>query len=141
MFANCSEILRKVWKFFKKILLNNWIFILILFLILFFENLLLKIEPSEIIPFFYNNFFRFRGAGIFPFPPGYALAANYIERSERFFNRFIFRILDYFSILKARVRIILNYFSKFQPWPSRRWQEFRKKYGHFLNFMFHPVQT
>ena len=33
--------------------------------------MLLKIEPSEITPFFYNNFFRFRG-GFSPFPIGYA---------------------------------------------------------------------
>ena len=50
-----------------KILLKNGIFILLL--ILFFENLLLKIEPSEITPVFYNNFFRFRGRGNFPFSP------------------------------------------------------------------------
>ena len=29
--------------------------------IMILENLLLKIEPSEIPPFFYNNFFGFRG--------------------------------------------------------------------------------
>ena len=39
------------------------------------EHLLLKIEPLEIPPFFYNNFFRFRG-DFPPFPPGYALARN-----------------------------------------------------------------
>ena len=36
----------------------------------FFGNLLLKIEPSEITPFFFNNFFGLGGG----FPPGYALA-------------------------------------------------------------------
>ena len=49
------------------------------FLFLFFifvKNLLLKIEPSEIPPFFYNNSFGFR-SGISPFPNGYALARNY----------------------------------------------------------------
>ena len=52
-----------------KILQKNSIF---LFLILFFENVLLKIAPSEIAPFFYNIFFGF--GGIFPLPPlGYAL--------------------------------------------------------------------
>ena len=56
--ANCWEILRK---FSMKFLLKNWIFIL--FLIIFFENLLLKIEPSEITPVFYNNIFGF-GEGI-----------------------------------------------------------------------------
>ena len=34
---------------------------------LFLENLLLKIEPSEITPFFYNNIFGFGGMG-FPAP-------------------------------------------------------------------------
>ena len=64
--ANCWEILRKFWKFLMKILLKYWIFILILF----FENFLVKIEPSEITPVFYNNFF---GLGDFPpFSPGYA---------------------------------------------------------------------
>ena len=64
--ANCWEILRKFWKFLMKILLKNGIFIL--FLILFFENLLLKIEPSEITPVFYNNFFGFGGGGFPPSP-------------------------------------------------------------------------
>ena len=62
--ANCWEILRTFWKSLMKILLKNWIFIL--FFILFFENLLLKIEPSEITPVFYNNFFGFGGGGNFP---------------------------------------------------------------------------
>ena len=59
----------------------NFYFILFLFFILFFENLLLKIEPSEITPVFYNNFFGF-GGGISPFPPGYALAYIYKLSSE-----------------------------------------------------------
>ena len=42
------------------------------FFIFILENLLLKIQPSEITPFFYNNFFVF-GRGDFPPPPGYAL--------------------------------------------------------------------
>ena len=37
----------------------------------FFENFLLKLEPSEIPPFFYNNSFGF-GGGISPFPSAYA---------------------------------------------------------------------
>ena len=37
-----------------------------LHLLLFLENLLLKIEPSEIRSFFYNNFFGFRGGGLSP---------------------------------------------------------------------------
>ena len=37
---------------------------------LFFRHfLLLKIEPSEITPFFYNSFFGFRGGGLPHFPP------------------------------------------------------------------------
>ena len=43
----------------------------------FFENLLLKIELSEITPFFYNNFFGF-GGDFPPSPPGYALGKSYI---------------------------------------------------------------
>ena len=58
--ANCWEFLRKFWNFYRKI--EFFIFIL--------ENLLLKIQPSEITPFFYNNFFFFWG-GVPP-PPGYA---------------------------------------------------------------------
>ena len=38
------------------------------FFIFIFENLLLKIEPLEITPFYYNNFFGF-GGGIFPLSP------------------------------------------------------------------------
>ena len=68
--ANCREILRKFWKFPMKIQYKIWIFIL--FLILFFENLLLNIEPSGNNTTFLQQFFRFRGSGKFPLPPGYA---------------------------------------------------------------------
>ena len=56
------------WKFYRKIEF-------FIFYFYFFENLLvkIKIEPSEITPFFYHNFFRFRGGGFHPFPPGYTL--------------------------------------------------------------------
>ena len=38
-----------------------------LFIFIFFENLLLKIEPSEITPFFHNIFFGFGGVSpLFP---------------------------------------------------------------------------
>ena len=40
-----------------------------LFFFIFWENLLQKIDLSEITPFFYNNFFRFRGGGNFPPSP------------------------------------------------------------------------
>ena len=46
------------WKFYWKIEF-----------FIFFENLLLKIELSEITPFFYNNFFGFGGGGISPLSP------------------------------------------------------------------------
>ena len=39
------------------------------------ENLLLKIEPSEITPFFCNNFFGFGGGRIFPLPPATPLTS------------------------------------------------------------------
>ena len=52
------------WKFYRKIKFFIFIFYF------YFENLLLKIEFSEITPFFYNNFFGFGGGGEFPpFPP------------------------------------------------------------------------
>ena len=52
------------WKFYRKIDFFLFLFIL--------ENLLIKIEPSEITPSIYNNFFVFwGGAGIFP-SNGYA---------------------------------------------------------------------
>ena len=63
--ANCWEILKTVDEnSIEK--LNIFIFLFLL------ENLLLKIEPSEITPFFYYNFFGF-GGGDFSLPPGYAL--------------------------------------------------------------------
>ena len=60
--ANCWEIL----KIFDETSIEklNFYFIFIFML----ENLLLKIEPSEITPFFYHNFFRF-GGGDFPSSP------------------------------------------------------------------------
>ena len=51
------------WKFYRKIEF---------FIFIFLENLLLKIEPSEITPFFFNNFFGFGGGG--EFPPPFPLA-------------------------------------------------------------------
>ena len=53
----------KILKFFDE----NSISFLFLFFI-FFENLLRKIELSEITPFFYNNFFGL-GGGISPLSP------------------------------------------------------------------------
>ena len=68
--------LEKFLKVFDENSLEKFIFLIFYFL----ENLLLKIEPWEITPFFYNNFFGF-GMGISPFPPGYALAPNWVEFS------------------------------------------------------------
>ena len=56
------EILRKFWKFLMKIQWKNWI------ISIFLQNLLLKIETSEITSFLYNNFFRFGVRGFNP-PP------------------------------------------------------------------------
>ena len=61
--TNCLELLRKFWNFLMKILKKNW-FSLFFY---FFENLLLKIELSEITPFFNNIFFLFGFGGISPF--------------------------------------------------------------------------
>ena len=47
----------KILNFF----VENSIEKLILLLFIFFENLLLKIDLSEITPFFYNTFFGFGG--------------------------------------------------------------------------------
>ena len=44
---------------------------------------MLKIEHSEITPFFYNNFFNFGGQGNVPypvFPPGYATDKNVVNK-------------------------------------------------------------
>ena len=56
------EILRNFWKLLMTIQYKNWI------LLYSCENLLLKIEPSEITSFFYNNF---SGSGVWnpPTPP------------------------------------------------------------------------
>ena len=82
--ANCWEILRKLWKFLMKILSKNWIFYFYL------ENLLLKIEPPEITPFFYNNFFLVSGFNVSPFPLGYALEF-YCKQSNLEFTRTLAR--------------------------------------------------
>ena len=86
--TNCWEIL----KFFDENSLEKLNFYFSFFLFIFFEKVLLKIELSEITPFFYNNFFGFgRGWGFPPFPPGYALV------SERDFPRKSKRYISYIS--------------------------------------------
>ena len=60
------------WKFWEKFEIFWWKFyrkIEFFYFLFFFENLLLKIELSEITPFFYNNFFQFRGNFGGNFPP------------------------------------------------------------------------
>ena len=56
------------YKFLRKIEFFIFLFFYFYFLF-FFENLLLKIELSEITPFFYNNFFSVSGGGDFPLSP------------------------------------------------------------------------
>ena len=68
------------WNFYRKIE----------FFYFYFFNLLLKIEPSVITPFFYNNFFRFRG-DFPPSPPAYALVWSYCK------NEFLQIFSPYFS--------------------------------------------
>ena len=69
--TNCWESL-KILKFFDKNPLEKLNFYL------FLEMLLLKIEPSEITSFFYNNFFNF-GGGTFPaFPLPAPLFFDYL---------------------------------------------------------------
>ena len=67
-----TQIVVKFWKFYRKID----------FLFYFLENFLIKIEPSEITPFFYNNFFSFGGGYFFPLPPGYALVHMVLVNNE-----------------------------------------------------------
>ena len=50
----------KILKFFDKNSIENWFFLF------FIENFLIKLELSEITPFFYNNFFVFGGISLFP---------------------------------------------------------------------------
>ena len=66
----------KILKFFDENSIEklNFLFFFIFIFYFCFENLLLKIELSEITPFFYNNLFGFGGGEFPPFPPpGYAL--------------------------------------------------------------------
>ena len=73
LFFACLDEKRKFLRSFEKILkffddfMEKWNF---------FENLLLKIEPSEITPFS-TTIFSDRGGGISPLPtPGYALGID-----------------------------------------------------------------
>ena len=50
----------------------------------FCENLLRKIEPSEITSFFYSTFFNFGGGGVEP--PAYATEGHYCYNVSKIFN-------------------------------------------------------
>ena len=93
-------------KFWMKILKKNWIFIL------FFEYLLLKIEHSEITPFFYNNFFGF-GGGDFPPCPGYALGISNTYVCGRSVRILLKPVLGKIVIHFSANSLILAAFSKF----------------------------
>ena len=62
----------KILKFFDENSIEKLNFLFFIF----FENLLLKIELSEITPFFYDNFFSVSAGGFPPFPLATALDVN-----------------------------------------------------------------
>ena len=70
----------KILKFFGENSIEK-LTLFIFYFFYFFENLLLKVEPSEITPFFYNNFFAFWG-DFPPLPPGYALTPTMLPVSS-----------------------------------------------------------
>ena len=88
-FGQKTQIVGKFWENFENFWWKfYWKIEFLFYFILFFENLLLKIEPSEITPVFYTSFLvlfpseitpgrSLGGKGeIPPFPPGYALASR-----------------------------------------------------------------
>ena len=72
-FGRKTQIVVKFWEnfeiFWYKFLRKMEILFFLFLFFIFFDNLLLKIELSEITPFFYNNFFGFGGGGISPLSP------------------------------------------------------------------------
>ena len=100
-----------------KILLKNWIFILFLFyfyflfyLFLFFENLLLKIEPLEIIPVFYNNFFGL-GGGISPLATPLLYIVYSVQLSYVMWHLFQeFNCVSFIKFYSGPVGLGLNFF-------------------------------
>ena len=101
--TNCWEILRKIWKFLMKIQLKNWI------LLWFLENLLLKIEPSDITPFFSKDYFGFGGGEYsHPLPPlkppvGHNMFWNITRYSWQYCTVGIFRRKIYLRRLAKRL--------------------------------------
>ena len=65
MFGNFDKILN----FFDENSIEKLNFLFFYFIFYFFENLLLKIEISEITPFFYKKIFCFGAGGFPPLPP------------------------------------------------------------------------
>ena len=130
----------KILKFFDENSIEklNFLFFFI-FIFYFFENLLLKIELSEISPFFYNNFFGFGGGS--PFPPGYALAFN--RKIPQIFIHHKWNLLELFFIIYS---IILqkNMFSFFTNLKYRWikcswWKSYSNVFqneGNLFNFAF-----
>ena len=100
----------KILKFFDENSIENLNFFIFYFY--FFENLLLKIEPSEITPFFYNKFFGFGGGGNFPLPPwlrpcGYVLYDNFHIRNKITIFHIVFLINRYILIIWPIQRIYI----------------------------------
>ena len=93
----------KTLKIFDGNSIENWFFIFIL------EKLLLKIEPSEITPFFYNNFFGFGVRGIFPPFPLATVEGKENDVIPKFFWAFT-HIFDFFLNSKYFATTFLNLF-------------------------------
>ena len=116
--ANFWEILRKFWKFLMKILLKNWICILYLFVILFFENLLLNIKPSEITQVFYNNLFGFGGGVISPLSPclrpwlGCPMQFFVFYACVKNISHFLRISYGFYETLLFFVMVLINFFLK-----------------------------
>ena len=83
VFGPKTQIVGKFWENFE----NFWwtFYCKIEFLILFFENLLVKIEPFEITPVFSNNLFGFSG-GISPLSPCQRPSLRMIYRNRTTFR-------------------------------------------------------
>ena len=114
------------WKFYRKIEM----------LFYFLDNLLLKLETSEITPFFYNNFFAFGGGGNFP---PFALATPLVLGacfSKKFFEKLwknllnnSFQITNYMKLLfPGELGYFLLPFSLFLIYPILWWSF---EWGHF----------
>ena len=120
-----SENFEIFWsKFYRKIEFFNFFY--------FFENLLLKIELSEITPNFYNNFFRFWGVGEFSPPPGFALGVGGLRCSSsdpEKFSEFLkkeMKTLQVFDNLDGKFAICHNCLNSLSNISRKFEQKFRK---------------